>query len=209
MLPVLPGVVLFASLLAAQAPAPQAPSPAPASPAEPPEPEIVTLAATPLPTLLPTPAPAVSRPVVAAPPAVPTPSIARPPATATPTAAPLVKAAPAVVPPAALAAAPAAAAETSRIPVLETRDWAGKAPVYAIHFSSFQKRENSARDAAALAKRLKLPARPVAVDLGAKGTWYRTMVGEFATAEDARRALNALPADLARDAGGVYRIQEP
>jgi hypothetical protein len=188
---VLPGGILFASLLAAQATASRVPAPTPASPAEPPEPEIVTLAATPAPAPLPT--AYVPRPIVAAPPAV----AAAPPAPVPVAAAP--KPSP----------AQAAAADTGRIPVLKTRDWAGKAPVYAIHFSSFQKRENSARDAATLSKRLKLPARPVEVELGAKGTWYRTMLGEFATAEDARRAASALPEDLARAAGFVYRVQAP
>jgi hypothetical protein len=206
---VLSGLLLLAPLLAGQASLP--------TPAGPPEPEIVTLA--------PTPTPSASRPFIATP-AVPTPTpttamptaTAVPAATAAPATAPLVQAAPAAAPPAPVVIAPAPpvrtltpapAADTGRVPVLKSRDRAGKTPVYAIHFSSFQKRENSERDAAALAKRLKLPARPVAIDLGAKGTWYRTMVGEFPTADDARRAFAALPEDLARTAGFVYRIQGP
>ncbi len=175
------GAFLAVSVMAGQS---AAPVPTAVSPTEPPEPEIVTLATTP------TPAPSISKPLAAAPP---------------------VKAAPVPTPIAAPMASPVAApaASTGRIPVLRTPDRAGKAPVYAIHFSSFQKRENSARDAAALAKRLKLPAYAVRVELGAKGTWYRTMVGEFATAEDARRVLEALPQDLAREAGGLYRLQAP
>jgi hypothetical protein len=197
------GALLLAALVAGQDPAAQAPVPTPSGP---PEPEIVTLAATPAPT------PSVSRPPAAAP--TPTP---RPPATPAP-APPLVRTVPVTTAP--VTAAPAAAtpkpappassaADAGRVPVLRSRDWAGKTPVYAIHFSSFQKRENSARHAAELSKRLKLPARPVAVDLGAKGTWYRTMVGEFATPQEAQRALESLPEDVAHGAGGVYRIQAP
>jgi hypothetical protein len=65
------------------------------------------------------------------------------------------------------------------------------------------------RDAAALTKRLKLPAHSFAVDLGAKGTWYRTMLGEFATPQEALHVLDTLPEDVAHSAGGVYLIQGP
>jgi hypothetical protein len=217
----LPSVFLLASMLAGQAQEPPAPTPPTASASEPPssseapEPEIVTLATTPAPT-------PISKPLAIAPPAA-TPSAPRPTATATPlrtapvkatpVAAAPVKAAPVKAAPAPAAPKPApsasAAAGAGRIPVLKTRDWAGKAPVYAIHFSSFQKRDNAARDAADLEKRLKLPGRAVEINLGAKGTWYRAMIGEFPTAEDARRAVAALPADLAHDVGFVYRLQAP
>jgi cell division protein FtsN len=134
---------------------PPAPSPYPA-----PSPSPV-----PLPVPSPTPraaAPPVPLPEVV-PVAPPTPVAARPKATAT--------AAPA--PPAAPVPAAAPKAPTAR----------GSA--FGVHVSSFRKRTTAEADARRLGAELALPARVLEVDLGAKGVWYRVVVGATGSAAEA------------------------
>ncbi len=85
-------------------------------------------------------------------------------------------------------------------------DWTGRASVYAIHFSSFRERDKADRDAARLASLLGLPAHAAAVDLGKSGVWYRVMVGEFPTYEQAMSTKLRLEPQFGRDMSSIYRL---
>jgi len=91
-----------------------------------------------------------------------------------------------------------------RVALLATPDWTGE-PVYVIQFASSKDRPSARRYAAEVAKETGLPAREVAVDLGEKGTWYRTVVGEFRTAEEAL-GVRALFLAEKRNIGFVFRM---
>lgn len=109
----------------------------------------------------------------------------------------------------ATAPAPAIAAPDlpeSRGSSMISRDWTDRAPAYAIHFSSFQKRENADRDAARLGKVLGRPLRVMAVSLGSRGTWYRVILGEFATRDEAERSRQELTSKGIPGVGLVYRV---
>ena len=56
-----------------------------------------------------------------------------------------------------------------------------------------------------MAKETGLPARAAAVDLGERGTWYRTVVGEFRTAEEAL-GVRALFLAEKRSVGFVFQM---
>ena len=118
---------------------------------------------------------------------------------------------PSIVPP----SSPASAAPSTPAPpaVPESRgasmvspDWAGRAAVYMIHFSSFQKKENADRDAARLARALGRPLHVIGINLGAQGYWYRVMFGEFPTREEADVARGELDAKGTAGMGLVYRV---
>lgn len=167
-------------------------------------------------------APAPTAPVAAtavAPTAVPP---TRVPTTAVPTVAPT--AVPTVVPtavptrparqapapaPVAVSARPAAAGELprqSRAAPLLSPEWSGKAPAFVLHFSSYKDRRLADADAAKLAKRFGREAFAVAVDLGEKGTYFRSVVGGFATAEEALAYREELLAQGTPNVGFVYRV---
>lgn len=158
---------------------------------------------------VPTPAPAI-RPTVA--PAVrPTAATA-----ARATVAPKIVAAPTPVPVPVRAVAPpplnatttnAAGAQKGRAASLATKDWAGKAPVYTLHFSSYKDRASADKEAAQLGKKYGHPGHGVEVDLGDKGTWYRVVVGEFATVDEARAFRDELLAQGTKGVGFVYRLE--
>jgi hypothetical protein len=94
-----------------------------------------------------------------------------------------------------------------RVASFVTRDWAGRPPVFIVHFASHQDRATAASDAAKLASAFGKPARAVEVDLGAKGIWYRVVVGEFPTAEEARAFRTALAAKKTPGMGFVYEMR--
>ncbi len=102
-------------------------------------------------------------------------------------------------------AAPSATQVQIRAGTLVTPDWTG-APVHVLHFSSFVEKARTEKHAAVLAKELDLPARAVQVDLGDKGIWYRAVVGEFATAEEALAFRNQLLEKGTPGVGLVYRM---
>jgi hypothetical protein len=85
-------------------------------------------------------------------------------------------------------------------------DWHG-APVWMIHFSSYQRKENAERDAARLAKILPGPLHVVGVNLGPHGPWYRVMLGEYGSREEAQSARDALSAKGTPGLGFVYRVE--
>jgi hypothetical protein len=92
-----------------------------------------------------------------------------------------------------------------RAGTLVTPDWTG-APVHVVHFSSFTDKARAERHAASLAKELGLPARAVQVDLGERGIWYRTVVGEFVSAAEALALRKDLLDRKTPGVGLVYRM---
>ena len=97
----------------------------------------------------------------------------------------------------------------SRDGLVVTRDRAGRPEVFSIHFTSYRDRAAAERDlkrVEALAGREGYVAE---VDLGEKGTWFRVMVGEFPSAEEAKSVRAELAAKGTRDLGWVYRVVGP
>ncbi len=148
---------------------------------------------------------------VPAPPVLP----AQPAPTAAPLPAPTAAPAPAPplpVPKAAVREAPPAKPAVTKqksghVAAFTTKDWAGRAAVYILHFSSHQDRAAAASEAARLRTLFGKPARAVEVDLGPKGIWYRVVVGEFRTADEARAFRAALAAKKTPGMGFVYEMK--
>jgi hypothetical protein len=152
-------------------------------------------------------------PAEAAPTQVPQPMEAAPPATSQappPLTVPAPKKAAPAAPSAARrpAAKPAAAKpKGGPVAVFTTKDWAGRPPVYIVHFSSHQDRAAAVSAAARLGKEFGKPAHAVEVNLGAKGIWYRVVVGDFRTADEARAFRAALAAKNTPGMGFVYEMK--
>ena len=116
-------------------------------------------------------------------------------------------------------AEPRAAAPTPRRPVpaeadagvetMRSPDWSGRSAVYVVHFSSYRSHANAVADAARLASELGRPAHAVVVELGEKGTWYRVVVGEFATPGEARAFRAEVAARRPGEVSSVFRLAAP
>jgi hypothetical protein len=102
----------------------------------------------------------------------------------------------------------AAPARWEGVQVMVSPDWVGRAPVYVVHFSSYREREKARRDAARIGQRYGRPTHVAQVEL-ASGIWYRVVVGDFASAEQARAFHAELAARNTPDLGGVYRLTAP
>lgn len=94
----------------------------------------------------------------------------------------------------------------SRPAPLVSPDWAGKPPAFVLHFSSYKDRALAEKDAQRLARLHSRPAFALAVDLGAKGTYYRSVLGGFATGDEALAYRNQLSAAETSSVGFVYRV---
>jgi hypothetical protein len=94
------------------------------------------------------------------------------------------------------------------IDVMASPDWAGRAPIYVIHFSSYREREKAQRDAVEVGRRFGRPAYAARITLPS-GVWYRVVLGDFTTAEQARAFHADLAARGTPDLGAVYRITPP
>jgi hypothetical protein len=147
-------------------------------------------------------APAPAPKKVEAPAPAPAPVAAPAPATA-----PKPAAAAAAKPAAPAPAAAAAPAAKGKAAPLVTPDWAGKPVVYVVHFSSHKDRPSAEKEAKRLAAELLKPGRAVEVDLGAKGTWYRVVIGEFANVDEARAYRADLEAKKTPGLGFVYEMR--
>ena len=88
-------------------------------------------------------------------------------------------------------------------------EWAGRAPAYMLHFSSYKSRQNAERDAERLSKQFGKPAHVLEVSLGSEGVWYRVLVGEFPTAEEAFAFRAELSARRTPEVGLVFRVTGP
>ena len=137
--------------------------------------------------------------------AAPEPTIA-PPTIVNPVAPPP-KALPAPERQAASAPPSGAAVPKGREAVLLTPDWAGKPPVFVLHFSSTKDRESAAKEAQKLGAALGAPGHAVEVDLGEKGIWYRVVIGEFADVDAARAFRADLEAKKTPGMGFVYEMR--
>jgi hypothetical protein len=105
-------------------------------------------------------------------------------------------------------ATPERAASSQGAAIMVSPDWEGRTPIFVIHFSSFREHAKAQRDAVAIGKRYGRPAYVARVTLPS-GVWYRVVLGDFASAEDARAFHADLVARHTPDLGGVYRITGP
>jgi len=90
---------------------------------------------------------------------------------------------PAPLPKAVPAAAPAPTALP--VPAATPKASAAHGSAFGVHVSSFRKRTTAEADARRLGAQLALPARVLQVDFGAKGVWYRVVVGEVGSVAEA------------------------
>lgn len=101
---------------------------------------------------------------------------------------------------------PVAAVPESRGATMISSDWNGHPAAFMVHFSSYQKKENADRDAARLTKVEGRPMHVIGVNLGPAGHWYRVMLGEFPSREDADACRAELAAKGTPGMGLVYRV---
>ena len=88
--------------------------------------------------------------------------------------------------PTAAPATPAPAPVPTALPVpVSAPKTAAHASAFGVHVGSFRKRPTAESEARRLGAQLALPARVVQVDLGAKGVWYRVVVGAAGSAAEA------------------------
>ncbi|HVN75507.1 MAG TPA: SPOR domain-containing protein [Thermoanaerobaculaceae bacterium] len=99
--------------------------------------------------------------------------------------------------------------EVEGVETMRSADWAGRAPTFVVHFASYRSKENAVADAARLTRELGRPAHALVVDLGDKGTWYRVVVGDFGTVEEARAFRADALARKTGELGGIYRLAAP
>jgi hypothetical protein len=104
------------------------------------------------------------------------------------------------------ASTPSEPVRQTRAGTLATKDWAGKTPVFVLHFSSFQTKKQADSDSARIAKRIGVATQVVEVDLGEKGTWYRVVAGEFATSGEALEFRKKLEDEKTPGLGLVYKM---
>ena len=145
------------------------------------------VAATPTQTPAPAPATASMKPTEATP--APPPAVAAPESTAAktpPKGATTAKTAPTRTKPAPSTAAPVAKPPAGWAQSMVSPDWSGKAGNYVVHFSSFQEKRSAEVEARKVATRFGRPAYAAGVEIEGRGTWYRVVVGDFASAADAR-----------------------
>lgn len=79
-------------------------------------------------------------------------------------------------------------------------------PIYAIQLAAYRDRQGAVDDADLITKRLGRPSHVVRVELGASGVWYRVLVGEFASSQEAEDFRRQLAADRNYDVGPVRRL---
>jgi hypothetical protein len=108
-------------------------------------------------------------------------------------------------------AAPTSAQEPPSIPEsrgssMISKDWDGHPAVFMIHFSSYQKKDNADRDFRRLSKLFDRPIRVIGVNLGREGFWYRVMLGDFSTRDEAMAYRQQVADTKAERVGLVYRV---
>lgn len=114
-------------------------------------------------------------------------------------------AAPAAAP---VAARPLASASGwSKGSLIVSKEWAGKAAIWVIHFSSHKDRVGAEKEAARLAAALGKTGHAIEVDLGEKGIWYRVLIGDFTTQDDARAYHTELEVKNTPNLGFVYQLR--
>jgi hypothetical protein len=91
--------------------------------------------------------------------------------------------------------------------LIVSREWAGRPAIWVIHFTSHKDRAGAEKEAARLATSLGKAGHAIEVDLGEKGIWYRVLIGDFATREEARAYRAELEAKKTSDLGFVYQLR--
>lgn len=112
-------------------------------------------------------------------------------------------------PPEPVVAARPSPVRQSRDGLVVTRDRTGRPETFSIHFTSYRDRAAAERDLKRIEALAGREGYVAEVDLGEKGTWFRVMVGEFASAEEAKAIRAELAAKGTRDLGWVYRVVGP
>jgi cell division protein FtsN len=97
----------------------------------------------------------------------------------------------------------------SRDGLVVTKDRAGRGQIFSIHFTSYKDRASAERDLKRIVALVGRDGYVAEIDLGAKGIWQRVMIGEFATAQEAKAVREELAAKGTRDMGWVYRVVGP
>lgn len=97
-------------------------------------------------------------------------------------------------------------ARQSRDGLIVTKDRAGQAQVFSIHFTSYKDRASAERDLKRVRGLAGREGYVAEVELGEKGVWYRVLVGTFETAEQAKAVRQELLEKGTRDLGWVYRV---
>ncbi|KAA0255080.1 MAG: SPOR domain-containing protein [Acidobacteria bacterium] len=110
------------------------------------------------------------------------------------------------VPPARPAEGAGSLPRQNRPASLVSPDWAGKEPAFVLHFASYRDRALAEKDAQKLARSHGRPAFALEVDLGAKGTYFRSVLSGFASGEEALAFREELSAGGATGVGFVYRV---
>ncbi len=87
-----------------------------------------------------------------------------------------------------------------------SKDWEGRPPAYMIHFSSYQRRENAERDQSRLSKVVGRPFHIISVNLGREGFWYRVMLGDFSSRDEALAYRQQLVDRNTSGMGLVYKV---
>lgn len=100
----------------------------------------------------------------------------------------------------------AAGSVAPKVSDIKSPEWAGREPVFVVHFSSYRDKPGADSDAATLARRFGKQAHVVQVDLGDKGNWYRVLLGDFTTAEQAFAFRAEAEKSTTPHPGLVYRL---
>jgi len=149
----------------------------------------------------PTPVPAVPTPTAAASKSGPAPKAAAKTDTRTET---KTTAAPPSITP---APRPAGTSGWTKGSLIVSKEWTGKPAIWVIHFSSHKDRAGAEKEAARLAAALGKTGRAIEVYLGEKGTWYRVLIGDFPTQDEARAYRAELEAKNTPGLGFVYQLK--
>lgn len=104
-------------------------------------------------------------------------------------------------------ATPMPQATTAPVAAARTHEGSSKARSFAVHVSSYREQWKADAEAVQLGKQFGTVGRSVEVDLGAKGTWHRVVLGRFATADEARLFRAEIDPKIPGGSGPVLRIE--
>lgn len=85
-------------------------------------------------------------------------------------------------------------------------DWVGRAPIYAVHFSSYRQRNQAERDASRVGRQYGRPVYTARVTIPGRGDFYRVVLGDFESAAAARSFRSELIAAGNAGVAGVYWV---
>ena len=107
---------------------------------------------------------------------------------------------------------PAPVSSPPALPAAAPKESSTRGKSFGVHVSSFRRRATAEADARRLGTELSLPARVLEADLGAKGVWYRVVVGEAGSPAEADALRSRLTEKGIRDTivvsfGGEERVR--